>query len=502
MLGSTILETAIGLVLVYTIFALIASGIAEYISALFDRRGEHLKHILFNLFDNDDPKGRTMLNLFVGHPMVQALNSTQWKPKFQSASEKLNKEKQAFEVARIKWSAASEAFASASAARAAAKNADAAATGATAAVATVKTALQSATSMNAAPSDALKDAVTAAQNAATAALASAAVADLAAQAAAAAEQKIATLRAPNANPPGAPAGATTPPVAPDQPIAASPDAPPAATPEPAAQPPPVTAVPQTPAAPTVPPAAARDLTPAARLASATQVVDQATKAAVAASEAATRAKKAAAAAEKAKKGLDSDLIDLVDVPKYIPDKTFADVLIHVLTAPDTIRALVTDQDPDAQPGAQDGDDANTFWDRFAAALKVVGGVASRLPDGGPKTNVTHSIEAVETTLTQIRGGAVQAVAAIGQLEKGTNELLAAVAAIPDDSLRSALERRDPVLATPPSCPGPRHPRARAPVRPSPCWPTARSRPRLQPSSIRRARTSVRSNKVSPPGSTT
>ena len=84
MLGSTVLETAIGLVFVYLVFSLIASAIAEYISSVLDRRSDHLKHILFNLFDNDDPQGRTMLNLFIAHPMIQALSSTNWKPQFQS----------------------------------------------------------------------------------------------------------------------------------------------------------------------------------------------------------------------------------------------------------------------------------------------------------------------------------------------------------------------------------------------------------------------------------
>ena len=50
-LNSHILETAIGLVFVYLVFSLVASALAEYFSAYFDRRGEHLKHVLFNLFE-------------------------------------------------------------------------------------------------------------------------------------------------------------------------------------------------------------------------------------------------------------------------------------------------------------------------------------------------------------------------------------------------------------------------------------------------------------------
>src|SRR6478752_4522159 len=103
MFGSGILETAIGLVFVYLIFSLIASAIAEYFSALLDRRGEHLKHILFNLFDNDDPQGQAFLNLFVSHPMVQALNSTDWKPTFQSAETRIEQGIGKFQLAGAKW---------------------------------------------------------------------------------------------------------------------------------------------------------------------------------------------------------------------------------------------------------------------------------------------------------------------------------------------------------------------------------------------------------------
>ena len=139
MLGSLVLETAMGLVFVYLIFSLIASAIAEYISALFDRRGEHLKHILFNLFDNDDPKGRAFLNLFVTHPMTQSLNTTTWKPKYQSALERFEEEKGRLAQARSQWQAAAGGVAAADAARNAAAAADAAAAKVTAALKTFVT---------------------------------------------------------------------------------------------------------------------------------------------------------------------------------------------------------------------------------------------------------------------------------------------------------------------------------------------------------------------------
>ena len=64
--------------------------------------------------------------------------------------------------------------------------------------------------------------------------------------------------------------------------------------------------------------------------------------------AAKGARNAALAADNAKKGLDSDLMDLVSVPKYIPDRMFADVLLHVLTADETINALSQEGNSDLQ----------------------------------------------------------------------------------------------------------------------------------------------------------
>ena len=82
----------------------------------------------------------------------------------------------------------------------------------------------------------------------------------------------------------------------------------------------------------------------------------------------------------------------------------------------------------------------SLWDRFGSALAVLEGVATRLPTGDSKDKVTSAIQSVTLTLAQIKKGEVEALGAIGVLEKGTNDLLAAVAAVPDDSLRTALER--------------------------------------------------------------
>jgi hypothetical protein len=146
------------------------------------------------------------------------------------------------------------------------------------------------------------------------------------------------------------------------------------------------------------------------------------------------------AAEKAKRGLDSDLIRLVTVPRYIPDRTFVDALVHILTAEDTIRALESDAGAIVQAGDPAAGLSPPFWDQYGAALKVVGGVASRLDEGEAKANLLRSIATIEGSIQLAAAGAVAAAAFVGQAEKETNELRAAIAAVRDDSLRAALER--------------------------------------------------------------
>ena len=251
MLGSTVLETAIGLVFVYLVFSLIASAIAEYISSVLDRRSDHLKHILFNLFDNDDPQGRTMLNLFIAHPMIQALSSTNWKPQFQSAAERVEQKVEQFDLARNKWNAAATAVAAADQAREAATKATDAAAAATTAVANVKAAQKGPPTMGTTASPDLLKAVNAAAVAASAADARATVASEAAVKATAATEQLARVKKWQETPAGFAV----------QPPARRPPTP-------------------TPSAGQVIPPAAPPLPSASELAArATQVVDQATRAA-------------------------------------------------------------------------------------------------------------------------------------------------------------------------------------------------------------------------------
>jgi len=420
MLGSSMLETAIGLIFVYLIFSLIASAIAEYFSASLNRRGEHLKHILFNLFDNDDPQGRTFLNLFVSHPMVQALSSTDWKPTFLSADQRFGEGREKFERTKGLWDLAAKAVADSNVAKVAAKTADDAAAKATAAAAGVEKASKASAPSKEDTDEALRAAISDAETTVDAAQTAADAADQTAKAAKAAAQGVARARKflPQADAPG------------PGPTSASDSAADGADRSPA----PVAVDSETgPAGAT--PRVGENLEARAKA-----VVERAGKAVARAKQAANGACKAAKDAEKSKNWLYGDLIGLVNVPKYIPDRTFADVVVNVLTSEETLQALSRDEGGDAEGGMTTDSVATRFWDRFAAAIGVVRGVTSRLPDSEAKGNVDRCLVAIDQSLKLVGHGAAQAAAVIGQLEKGTNELRGAVAAVSDDTLRAALER--------------------------------------------------------------
>jgi hypothetical protein len=435
MLGSTILETAIGLVFVYLIFSLIASAVAEYFAAMLDRRGEHLKHMLFNLFDNDDPQGRAFLNLFVGHPMIQALQSTDWKPTFRSAEERVAEVGEKLVRAGGRWNLAAKAVAAASAARQAATRADGAAATTVTASTSVEKTRKALIPANPTTVEALQSALTAAVT--TAARAEAAAADARRTAIGAREAAQNAAKPPVA--PSQTAGSEVPEnqkgtaaARPDQSSQPDASAAPAGAPvQPTgapANPPPATA-------PTPAPTTAEALAKSAEA-----VVKRASTAAATAKDAAADARKAAAQAEKAKRGLSAELIRLVAVPKYIPDRTFTEVVLHVLTADETLEALADDAEGEAPGAPAPGGATTSFWDRLSAVLGVVQGVASRLPDSDAKAKVGGSLANIDESLKAAREGTAVADAVLGELEKGTNELRGAVAAVPDDALRAALER--------------------------------------------------------------
>jgi hypothetical protein len=402
MLNSVILETAIGLAFVYLIFSLIASGIAEYLSAYLDRRGRHLRDILFNLFDNDDPRGRTFLKLFITHPMVQALNSTDWKPEFQSAEARLNQVKEQFNEGRAKWDKASQAAAAAKNATAEAAAADTAAKAATEAASKLKNARKAKVGVTEAEASALSAAIAAE----TAALA----ADNATTATNKVKQDLTqTLQAKStASDVRQPPAGVSPPV----PIAS----------------------PQQPD----PPAQTR---PAPSVAS--DPADRAIAAASMATKSAKAARASALAADKTSRGLGKELIEFFSVPKYIPDRTFVNVLLNVLTDSKTVNELNTgtDRQNPLEPSAG-ALPATTFWARFSAALKVLRGIALRVPATSiaSRKSIDDAVEALEQAIQTAAVDFSKAPAVIAALESGINNLRGAVASVPDDSLRLELQR--------------------------------------------------------------
>jgi hypothetical protein len=435
MLGSVVLETAIGLVFVYLVFSLIGSAIAEYISALLDRRGEHLKHILFNLFCNtqdDDPQGRMLLSLFLGHPMIQALKATDWDPTVTTAARWLRSARGEIQVAKDTWGETSKGVQAADAARAAAKNAEVAAVQASDAGGAVNAALKFASMSGPSPSAELARAVTAAADAAAGALAAATAASEAAQAATDAQLSLTRMwpgrRGSTVS--SSPAQTTS---------AAKAGAPPS---DDAAKARAGAAVPELPStkAPADGPSVMASATATAEiLAHAKEVADQAANAAATATASANRARIAADGFQKTKNEREEELFSRIKLPKYIPDRVFVDVLLHILASDEAIRLLSGEPNP-ADDAATDGArEVATFWDRFGSALKLVGGTASRLPDGPAKTEVNRTIALVDATLQEARNAGTTAPQVLKQLENGTNGLRAAVAAIPEDAIRPALE---------------------------------------------------------------
>jgi hypothetical protein len=435
MLGSAVLETAIGLVFVYLVFSLIGSAIVEYVSGLLDRRGEHLKHILFNLFcdsQDGDAQGRVMLSLFVGHPMIQALTATDWEPTIATGVRTLKGARGGMQVAKDTWLVTSKGVRAADAARAAANKAHDMAAQATDAGAAVNAALQSVSTAAPSWSAELTRAVADAAATAAATLAAGTAANEAAEAATEAQLSFTTIRL------GGPGSSRSGPAAQHSPTTG----PATQSSEGGAK------VLEQGTVPEVPSIAARVDEPSATASAAStadiltrarDVADQVTKAAATATASANRARIAADGFQKAKNKLEEELFARIKMPKYIPDRVFADVLLQVLASSEAIGLLSGEPDPVGIAATDEAREVATFWDRFGSALKVVGGIASRLPEGPTKTDVNGTIAIVDATLQKARKIATTAPEVLKQLENGTNGLRAAVAAIPDDAVRMALE---------------------------------------------------------------
>src|SRR4051812_19406135 len=81
MLGSTILEVAIGLIFLYVTLSTVCSTIVEYIGAVLDRRAKFLRAALINLFNGRDPAAQSFLVDFYQSGLVTALAPTNPNPK-------------------------------------------------------------------------------------------------------------------------------------------------------------------------------------------------------------------------------------------------------------------------------------------------------------------------------------------------------------------------------------------------------------------------------------
>ncbi|MCP5108551.1 MAG: hypothetical protein GY950_34520 [bacterium] len=74
MFGSTILETAIGLIFVYLLFSLICSGIREWISALMKVRAKTLKKGIEGFLEDEE-----LVKRIYNHPLVRGQESGETK---------------------------------------------------------------------------------------------------------------------------------------------------------------------------------------------------------------------------------------------------------------------------------------------------------------------------------------------------------------------------------------------------------------------------------------
>ncbi len=69
MFGSDILDIAIGLVLVYLIFSVLMTSVAEAVESLLKTRAGQLEHAIGQLLQGD----QTLLEQFYNHPLIYGL---------------------------------------------------------------------------------------------------------------------------------------------------------------------------------------------------------------------------------------------------------------------------------------------------------------------------------------------------------------------------------------------------------------------------------------------
>ena len=103
-------------------------------------------------------------------------------------------------------------------------------------------------------------------------------------------------------------------------------------------------------------------------------------------------------------------------------------------------ALTPETHAGSPPANSPGTPVSTFSDRLRSALRIISGVASRLPEGDVKSSVTRCIARITESFRITGTGLRQAAEVFAQLEQETSELRAVIAAVPDEALRLELQR--------------------------------------------------------------
>jgi len=82
MFGSQILDVAIGLVFVYSLFGLLCTVINEWIASLFSLRARTLVTGIRNLIKGKDQEGKELVERFFEHPLIKGLSLKVGRPSY------------------------------------------------------------------------------------------------------------------------------------------------------------------------------------------------------------------------------------------------------------------------------------------------------------------------------------------------------------------------------------------------------------------------------------
>ena len=104
------------------------------------------------------------------------------------------------------------------------------------------------------------------------------------------------------------------------------------------------------------------------------------------------------------------------MPKYIPNDTFIDVVLNVLTSDKILEVL-------EKPAATTTNSVTqSFWNRFSAAIGVVEGVSGRITDPALNKRLADAVGCVEASVEAAKTTTVDASTFLGELEMRTSQL--------------------------------------------------------------------------------